>query len=82
MSQILIDGDKGGIDFVFSHGAGAAMDSDFMNTMARGLAERGIRVIRFEFEYMQMQRQTGKRRPPDRQPKLLAYYQQILQELS
>ena len=34
---------------LLAHGAGAPMDSAFMNQMAALLAERRIRVIRFEF---------------------------------
>lgn len=41
------------------------MDSPFMETMARGLADRMIRVVRFEFPYMERRRSDGGRRPPD-----------------
>jgi predicted alpha/beta-hydrolase family hydrolase len=37
---------------ILAHGAGAPMDSPFMETMAKGLAHRGWRVVRFEFPYM------------------------------
>ncbi len=53
---------------VLAHGAGAAMDTDFMDAFAEGLADRGARVVRFEFPYMAERRKTGKRRPPDREP--------------
>lgn len=56
---------------VLAHGAGAPMDSEFMQTMAELLALQGIGVLRFEFPYMQMRRQTGTRRPPDPQAVLL-----------
>jgi len=81
LNQFIINGDQGAPEFIFAHGAGAAMDSDFMTIVAEGLAAKGIRVIRFEFEYMQKQRETGKRRPPDRQPKLLEYYQTVIDSL-
>ena len=81
MNQIIVNGDKGAPTFVFAHGAGAAMDSEFMTAIAVGLADRGIRVVRFEFPYMQQQRITGKRRPPDRQPKLLEHFQWVLDQL-
>ena len=55
---------------VLAHGAGAGMDTDFMNTFAVGLAHHGFRVVRFEFPYMTERRGTGKRRPPDREPVL------------
>jgi predicted alpha/beta-hydrolase family hydrolase len=81
LNQFIINGDKGAPAFVFAHGAGAAMDSEFMNIIAEGLAEKGIQVIRFEFPYMQVQRVTNKRRPPDRQPRLLEHFQVVLDEL-
>ncbi|MFM7392833.1 MAG: alpha/beta family hydrolase, partial [Cyanobium sp.] len=37
---------------LLAHGAGAPMDSPFMAAIAIGLAERGWRVLRFEFPYM------------------------------
>ncbi len=48
---------------ILAHGAGAAMDSRFMNELAALLAERSIRVLRFEFGYMASRRTSGKRRP-------------------
>ena len=47
---------------VLAHGAGAPMDSSFMDTIAQGLAARKIRVVRFEFPYMERRRSDGKRR--------------------
>jgi len=82
VQQLIINGDLGGPTFIFAHGAGAGMDSDFMTRVATGLAERGIRVIRFEFPYMQKQRDTGKRRPPDRQPKLTDHFKQIIEQVN
>lgn len=64
--------------FIFAHGAGAGSDSDFMQHMAKLISEQGIDVGLFDFEYMQIAKQTNKRRPPERAPKLLAYYEQIL----
>lgn len=56
---------------VLAHGAGAAMDSDFMTAMAEGLAAKNICVVRFEFPYMAQRRSAeGRRRPPDREPVL------------
>jgi len=57
--------------FLFAHGAGAAMDSDFMQAMAAGLCACGIEVVRFEFPYMAERRSGGGRRPPNRMPQLL-----------
>jgi len=82
VQQLIVNGDLGGPTFIFAHGAGAGMDSEFMNRVATGLADRGIRVIRFEFPYMQKQRETGKRRPPDRQPKLTDHFKQIIEQVN
>jgi predicted alpha/beta-hydrolase family hydrolase len=56
---------------LLAHGAGAAMDSPFMQSIAMGLARCGWRVVRFEFPYMARARQSGTRHGPDRQPLLL-----------
>jgi len=50
---------------VLAHGAGAGMDSPFMNSIASGLVERGERVARFEFPYMNERRIDGGRKPPN-----------------
>ncbi|MDX1571822.1 MAG: alpha/beta family hydrolase [Xanthomonadales bacterium] len=65
---------------ILAHGAGAPMDHGFMNDMARGLGDRGIRVVRFEFPYMVRRRAVGGRRPPDRMPKLMAAYRDVVDE--
>lgn len=57
---------------VLAHGAGAPMDTPFMTAIAEGLAAESFRVARFEFPYMATRRQTGQRRPPDREPVLRA----------
>lgn len=49
---------------VLAHGAGAPMDSDFMQAVAQGLAARGHRVARFEFAYMAARRSGSAKRPP------------------
>ena len=45
--------------FVFAHGAGAGMTHSFMEAAARGLAERGVATLRYQFPYMQ----KGSKRP-------------------
>jgi predicted alpha/beta-hydrolase family hydrolase len=50
---------------LLAHGAGAPMDSPFMERVATGLAEAGLRAVRFEFPYMYARRE-GRRRGPDR----------------
>lgn len=66
---------------VLAHGAGAPMDSPFMNVTAEGLAHEGLRVARFEFPYMWERRQTGKRGAPDREPVLLDTWHDVIAEL-
>lgn len=47
---------------VLAHGAGAPMDSPWLEDLASLLGERGVRVARFEFAYMSARR-DGVRRP-------------------
>jgi predicted alpha/beta-hydrolase family hydrolase len=67
--------------YVFAHGAGGAMDTPFMSTVARELGERGIRVVRFEFPYMAARRTGGKRGAPDREPVLLKTWREVAAQL-
>jgi predicted alpha/beta-hydrolase family hydrolase len=67
--------------FLFAHGAGGAMDTSFMNIVAAGLAEHGIRVVRFEFPYMAARRTSNKRGgAPDRPAVLLDTFRQVIDE--
>lgn len=66
---------------VLAHGAGAPMDSPFMETIASGVAAAGVRVVRFEFPYMAARRAGGGRRPPDREPVLRQTWLDIIAEL-
>jgi len=71
----LFDGPKTAkLTLVLAHGAGAPMDSPFMETFAKGVAKAGIRVARFEFPYMAERRKSGKKRPPDSLNALLASF--------
>jgi len=81
-SALILDGPAAATDtVVLAHGAGAPMDTPFMQRMAEGLAGRGIRVVRFEFPYMQVRRATGRRKPPDRLPALRERWLRVLEEL-
>ena len=60
---------------VLAHGAGAGERHPFMVTMARGLAERGIDVVTFDFPYMR-----EKRRVPDKAPLLEAAFREAIAE--
>lgn len=61
--------------FLFAHGAGAPMTHAFMNTVARGMGERGIRVVRFNFPYMEVGRKV-----PDKQEVLLETWRQAIRD--
>jgi hypothetical protein len=56
---------------LLAHGAGAPMDSRFMNDMAALLAERGLRASRFEFAYMAGRRTGAGRKPPPRAERVM-----------
>ena len=66
---------------VLAHGAGAAMDSPFMNDIARGLSESSFRVARFEFPYMQEARRSGRRTRPDFPSVLEATWMRVVEQL-
>ncbi len=66
---------------ILAHGAGAPADSPFMEELAEALDAEGVAVARFEFPYMEKRRQDGKKRPPDRQPRLLEHFRDVLAEV-
>src|SRR5436190_21929468 len=77
MTRFLTDGPPDAQrTFVFAHGAGGPMASAFMATVARGIAEHGIRVLRFEFPYM-----AEKRKRPDPQNVLLDAWRAVVEEI-
>ena len=78
MIDLLRTGLGGTPRLLLAHGAGAPMDSPFMNAIADSVAAAGIEVIRFEFEYMAKRREDGTRRGPDRAPKLIARFKEVL----
>lgn len=68
--------------FVFAHGAGAGQNSEFMQLIAQGLSHNhNINVLRFNFAYMQLSEDLGKRRPPERADKLLSQFQSVLNQV-
>jgi predicted alpha/beta-hydrolase family hydrolase len=82
MSELLRNGPSGArARVLLAHGAGAAMDSPFMNAVAEGLADEGLGVVRFEFPYMAERRAHGKRRAPDRQSLLMQAFADVIAEL-
>lgn len=83
-NEYLIDEPESGTALatvILAHGAGAGMDSDFMQLLAQGLASQGLRVQRFEFPYMAARRHGGGRRPPNPMPVLLDDFRCHLQQL-
>lgn len=80
MTDLLLTGPDTAPTLVLAHGAGAAMDSPWMERMAGLLADRGIRVARFEFAYMAARR-TGTRKPPPKAETLLNEYREVVAEL-
>lgn len=83
-AELLFTGDAGARwTLILAHGAGQGMRSPFMATLAEGVAAAGedcggVRVVRFEFPYMAARSADGRKRPPDRQPKLLACYKEVI----
>ncbi len=62
---------------ILAHGAGAPMDSPFMQAITERLVARGIEVFRFEFAYMAERRKDGRRRPPNPQARLLEQWREV-----
>jgi predicted alpha/beta-hydrolase family hydrolase len=82
-SDLLFDGpDDAPLTVVLAHGAGAPMNTPFLNTVARGLAADGFRVARFEFPYMRARREEGRRGgAPDREPILRNSWKEVVDGL-
>jgi predicted alpha/beta-hydrolase family hydrolase len=66
---------------MLAHGAGAPMDSPFMNATAQVLADAGFRVVRFEFAYM-AGRRAGQRKPPPRAEAVMGEYRAAVDALA
>lgn len=67
---------------VLAHGAGAPMDSPFMETISTLLAERGLAVVRFEFGYMAGRRAGGKKRPAPKAELLMPEYVAAVEQVA
>ena len=66
---------------VFAHGAGADMSHEFMKTVSLLLNKERVNVVRFNFPYMDKRALLGKKYPPDRMPKLLSCYQEVIDKV-
>ena len=79
VKEFLVDGPaKPDKLFILAHGAGKGMASPFMDTVAKGVAQAGVRVVRFHFPYMEEMVRTGKRRPPNGGRILRACYSELI----
>ena len=75
MTKFLLDGpDDAEVSILLAHGAGAPMDSASLNASAKALVAAGLRVARFEFDYMASRRTSQAKRPPPRAEKLISEY--------
>ena len=82
MSDLLLDGPSPARRvLLLAHGAGAAMDTPFMEAIAAGCSGPDLTVARFEFPYMAKRRKDGRRSPPDRMPKLEQAFRDVCQSL-
>ena len=82
MERFLFDGPaRAERTLVLAHGAGAPMDSPFLNAIAEGVGAAGYRVARFEFPYMRARREEGRRKPPDREPVLRESWHDAIREI-
>jgi len=80
--DFLFDGpETASVTVILAHGAGAPMDSPFMDAFAHGIAAAGFRVARFEFPYMAARRADGMKRPPNPLPALISAYREAVQAL-
>ena len=67
---------------LLAHGAGAPMDSDYMNGLTACLNKQGIAVARFEFPYMQRRRTEGKKFPPNGIKQLESSFREAFRQLA
>lgn len=85
MTPSFLETSPGGPDaatLLLAHGAGAPMDSDYLDLLAAALAAQGIKVLRFEFPYMASRRESGGKRPPNPMPVLQDSFRLHYQALS
>jgi len=50
---------------LLAHGAGKGASNPFLDTIAQGVVNSGVRVVRFNFPYMEGMLRTGKRKSPN-----------------
>ncbi len=67
--------------FLFAHGAGAGMESSFMQQMSALLKSEQVEVRRFNFSYMQKVLAEGKKRPPSRITDLIEEFEENIRTI-
>jgi predicted alpha/beta-hydrolase family hydrolase len=83
-TPVHLDEPKGGkarLSIVLAPGAGAGMDSAFMEEVARALAANSLRVVRFDFPYMREAQKTGRRTHPDAPTVLEQTWMAVIEQL-
>ena len=65
---------RAGVTVVLGHGAGASQTSGFMRMYAKGLVERGLDVLTFNFVYMEQGRSV-----PDQKQKLENCFRAVIE---
>ena len=68
---------RAGVTALLGHGAGANQLSGFMRLFARGLAERGLDVVTFNFIYMEQGRSV-----PDQKAKLESCFRAVIETIA
>ena len=68
---------RAGLTALLGHGAGANQLSGFMRMFARGLAERGLDVMTFNFIYMEQGRSV-----PDQKPKRESCFRAVIEAIA
>jgi uncharacterized protein len=81
MDFLMTGPDDAPITLLLAHGAGAPMDSPAMTAASDALSGEGIRVARFEFDYMAARR-TGSRKPPPKAELLMSHYERAVSTLA
>ena len=79
--HLLDDGPTDGPTLILAHGAGAPMDSPFLQDLTGLLVARGLRVVRFEFPYMAKRRETGKKGGPNSMRVLEACWREVVEQV-
>ncbi len=81
MSNLYSDTCPSFCTLIFARGAGAPMDSSFMEDITRRLLGLGVSVVRFEFPYMAQRRIDAVRRPSNRMEVLQDTWRSVYREV-